>query len=103
MATTPRKAGAAAREMLLAAAADTWKVDKATLRAENGAVIAADGRRLTYGQLVDRARTMPVPADPPLKDPSQFKLIGKPTKRLDSRAKVTGRRRSAWTPRYPAC
>jgi isoquinoline 1-oxidoreductase subunit beta len=85
-----RKAGAAAREMLLAAAADVWKVDRAGLRAENGAVLGPGGRRLTYGQLVDRARTMPVPPDPPLKDPSQFKLIGRPTKRLDSRAKVTG-------------
>lgn len=85
-----RKAGAAAREMLLAAAADIWKVDRASLRAENGAVIGPGGRTLTYGQLVDRAAAMPVPPDPPLKDPSQFKIIGKPTKRLDSRAKVTG-------------
>jgi isoquinoline 1-oxidoreductase beta subunit len=85
-----RKAGAAAREMLLAAAAQTWGVDRATLRAENGRVLGPGGRALTYGQLVDRARTMPVPTDPPLKDPSQFKIIGKPTRRLDSREKVTG-------------
>ena len=85
-----RKAGAAAREMLLAAAADIWKVDRASLRAENGAVIGPGGRRLTYGQLAERAATMPVPADPPLKDPSQFKIIGKSTRRLDSRVKVTG-------------
>ena len=85
-----RKAGAAAREMLLAAAAQTWGVDRATLRAENGRVLGPGGRVLTYGQLVDRARTMPVPTDPPLKDPSQFKIIGKSTRRLDSREKVTG-------------
>jgi isoquinoline 1-oxidoreductase beta subunit len=85
-----RKAGATAREMLLAAAAETWKVDRATLRAENGRVIGPGGRSLTYGQLVDKARTMPVPADVPLKDPSQFKIIGKSTLRLDSREKVTG-------------
>lgn len=85
-----RKAGAAAREMLLAAAADLWKVDRASLRAENGAVIGPGGRALTYGQLVERAATMPVPANPPLKDPSQWKLIGKATRRLDSRVKVTG-------------
>ena len=85
-----RKAGAAAREMLLAAAAQTWGVDRASLRAENGRVLGPGGRALTYGQLVDRARTMPVPTDPPLKDPSQFKIIGKPTRRLDSREKVTG-------------
>ena len=85
-----RKAGAAAREMLLAAAADVWKVDRASLRAENGAVLGPGGRRLTYGQLVERAATMPVPADPPLKPPSEWKLIGKATRRLDSRVKVTG-------------
>ena len=85
-----RKAGAVAREMLLAAAAQTWGVDRATLRAENGRVLGPGGRVLTYGQLVDRARTMPVPTDPPLKDPSQFKIIGKSTRRLDSREKVTG-------------
>jgi isoquinoline 1-oxidoreductase beta subunit len=98
-----RKAGAAAREMLLAAAAQTWGVDRATLRAENGRVLGPGGRVLTYGQLVDRARTMPVPTDPPLKDPSQFKIIGKPTRRLDSREKVTGTRPSAWTPPCRAC
>ena len=85
-----RKAGAAAREMLLAAAAQVWGVDRASLRAENGRVLGPRGRTLTYGQLVDRARTQPVPSDPPLKDPSQFKIIGKPTRRLDSREKVTG-------------
>jgi isoquinoline 1-oxidoreductase subunit beta len=76
--------------MLLAAAADLWKIDRAALRAENGSVIGPGGRRLTYGQLAERAATMPVPGDPPLKDPSQWKLIGKGTKRLDSRVKVTG-------------
>jgi len=76
-----RKAGAAAREMLLAAAAQAWGADRASLRAENGRVLGPAGRALTYG---------PVPSDPPLKDPSQFKIIGKPTRRLDSREKVTG-------------
>jgi isoquinoline 1-oxidoreductase beta subunit len=85
-----RRAGATAREMLLTAAADTWKVDRSAVRAENGRVLGPGGRSLTYGQLVDKARTVPVPAEVPLKDPSQFKIIGKPTRRLDSRAKVTG-------------
>jgi isoquinoline 1-oxidoreductase beta subunit len=85
-----RKAGATAREMLLAAAAETWKVDRASLRAEKGRVLGPGKRPLTYGQLVDTARTMPVPPDAPLKDPSQFRIIGKPTLRLDSREKVTG-------------
>jgi isoquinoline 1-oxidoreductase subunit beta len=85
-----RKAGATAREMLLAAAAETWQMDRASLRAENGRVIDPGGRSLTYGQLVNKARTMSVPQDVPLEDPSQWKIIGKPTLRLDSREKVTG-------------
>jgi isoquinoline 1-oxidoreductase beta subunit len=85
-----RQAGAVAREMLLQAAAETWKVDRTQLRAEDGRVLAPDGRVLTYGQLVDKARALPVPADVPLKDPSQFKIIGRATLRLDSRDKVTG-------------
>ncbi len=85
-----RQAGATAREMLLAAAAQTWGVDRARLRAENGRVIGPGGRVLTYGQLVEKARTIPVPANVPLKDPAKFKIIGKPTRRLDSREKVTG-------------
>jgi isoquinoline 1-oxidoreductase beta subunit len=85
-----RQAGATAREMLRAAAAETWRVDPTSLRAENGRIIGPGGRTLTYGQLVDKARTLPVPSAVPLKDPSQFKLIGKPTLRLDSREKVTG-------------
>jgi isoquinoline 1-oxidoreductase beta subunit len=52
-----RKAGAAAREMLLGAAAEAWTVDRASLRAENGTVIGPGGQRLTYGQLVERAAT----------------------------------------------
>ncbi len=85
-----RQAGAAAREMLLQAAAETWRLDRTRLRAEDGRVLAPDGRVLTYGQLVDKARTLPVPKDVPLKDPSQFKIIGRATPRLDSRDKVTG-------------
>ena len=85
-----RQAGAVAREMLLQAAAETWRLDRTRLRAEDGRVFAPDGRVLTYGQLVDKARTLPVPKDVPLKDPSQFKIIGRATPRLDSRDKVTG-------------
>jgi isoquinoline 1-oxidoreductase beta subunit len=85
-----RRAGATAREMLLAAAAATWKASRSSVRAETGRVLGPGGRSLTYGELVDMARTMPVPRDVRLKDPSQFRLIGKPTLRLDSREKVTG-------------
>ena len=86
-----RKVGATAREMLVSAAADTWKVDKATCRAENGTVIDATGKKATYGQLAERAAKMPVPQEIPLKDHSKFKIIGKPMKRLDTPEKTNGK------------
>ncbi len=90
--TALRVAGAAAREMLLSAAADTWGVDRTTCRAARGAVNhSASGRSLTYGELVGRAARLSVPADPPLKNPSDFRLIGKPLKRVDGPAIAGGR------------
>jgi len=86
-----RKAGAAAREMLLDAAATTWKVDRAACRAERGAVVHAPSkRRLTYGKLVATAAQLPVPKDPPLKDAKDFRLLGTRVPRLDTPAKVDG-------------
>lgn len=86
-----RKAAAAAREMLLTAAAEAWGVQKAACRAENGAVIHhTTGRRLRYGALVEKAAKLPVPKDAPLKDPKDFRIIGKRVKRLDTPAKVDG-------------
>src|SRR5437762_3116211 len=86
-----RKAGAAAREMLLDAAASTWDVDRASCRAERGAVVHAPSkRRLMYGKLVAKAAQLPVPKDPPLKDPKDFRLLGTRTPRLDTPAKVDG-------------
>src|SRR6266567_503526 len=86
-----RKAGAAAREMLLDAAATTWKVDRAACRAERGAVVHVPSkRRLTYGKLVTTAAQLPVPKDPPLKDPKDFHLLGTRVPRLDTPAKVDG-------------
>ena len=86
-----RKAGAQARAMLTRAAAETWRVDAATCRAERGAVVhAPSGRRLPYGRLVEKAASLPIPADPPLKDPQDFRLIGTRTRRLDTPAKVDG-------------
>ncbi|HKV04773.1 MAG TPA: xanthine dehydrogenase family protein molybdopterin-binding subunit [Candidatus Acidoferrales bacterium] len=87
-----RQAGATARTMLVAAAAQKWGVDASECRAENGAVVhAATKRRLTYGSLAEAAAKIPPPTDVKLKDPSQFKVIGKPTKRLDTPDKVNGR------------
>ena len=86
------KAGAAAREMLIAAAAQKWYVDASSCHVENGAVVHnATSKRLTYGALVEAAAKLPVPANPPLKDPKNYKYIGKPVKRLDSPSKVNGK------------
>jgi isoquinoline 1-oxidoreductase beta subunit len=87
-----RRTGAAAREMLVQAAAQRWGVDKSQCRADNGAVInTATNARLTFGSLAEAASKLPVPANITLKDPSQFRLIGKPMPRVDTPAKVTGR------------
>jgi isoquinoline 1-oxidoreductase beta subunit len=86
-----RQAGATARVMLIAAAAQTWQVAPAALRAENGFVIhAASNRRASFGSLADQAATMTPPQQVPLKDPKDFKIIGKPTRRLDTPAKLNG-------------
>jgi isoquinoline 1-oxidoreductase beta subunit len=86
-----RKAGAAAREMLVSAAAQTWNVPASECRAEKGAVVhPASNRRLTFGQLADRAATLPVPQDVPLKESQSWKLIGTPVRRLDTALKVDG-------------
>jgi isoquinoline 1-oxidoreductase subunit beta len=88
---TLRKAGAAAREMLVAAAGSTWRVPSAECRAENGFVVHdATERRIPFEQLVRLASRLSAPADPPLKSPAAFKLVGRPTRRTDSPAKVTG-------------
>lgn len=86
-----RKAGATARVLLIQAAAQKWKVDPASCRAEGGEVLhPASNRRLSYGQLVDTAAALQAPKSVTLKDSKDFKLIGKPVKRLDSPEKVNG-------------
>jgi len=88
---TLRQAGAAAREMLITAAAARWKVDRATCAAIKSEVVhTASKRRFKYSELVADAAKLPVPADPPLKKASDFHLIGKPTKQIDGRNIVTG-------------
>src|SRR5881396_1282506 len=89
--TPLRKAGAAAREMLVAAAAETWGVDKSACHADKGAVIHAPSKRvLTYGKLVAKAATVPLPHDVPLKDPKEWKILGTRVRRLDTPPKVDG-------------
>ena len=85
-----RKAGAAAREMLVAAAAAQWKVPAAECRTEAGQVIHQSGRKLAYGALVPAAMKLAVPAEPTLKDPKEFRILGKRTRRLDTPAKLDG-------------
>lgn len=86
-----RKAGAAAREMLLTAAATRWSVPRAECFAESGSLIhSPTQRKLSFEQVLSDALALPLPADPPLKNPREFKLIGKPTPRTDSGMKVTG-------------
>ncbi|HXS08230.1 MAG TPA: molybdopterin cofactor-binding domain-containing protein [Rhizomicrobium sp.] len=86
-----RKAAAGARALLIQAAAKQWGVDAASCTAENSQVIhAASGRKLAYGVLADNANGA-APAEPPLKAAKDFKLIGKPMKRLDTPTKVDGK------------
>lgn len=86
-----REAGAAARQMLLSAAAAKLAVDAAELTTEAGEVVhAKSGQRVGYGALVDEAAKLPVPTKIALKEPSQFRIIGTPAKRLDVAGKVNG-------------
>jgi isoquinoline 1-oxidoreductase beta subunit len=87
-----RAAGAAARLMLVRAAAQQWQVDPTSCSASSGVVShASSGRSVGYGDLIDAASTQPVPQDPPLKDPKDFALIGKPLKRFDTPNKTDGK------------
>jgi isoquinoline 1-oxidoreductase beta subunit len=85
-----RVAGAQVREMLISAAAAKWKVDPSELKAENGMVFGPKGKKATYGQLAEAASKLPVPEKVTIKDPKDFRIVGKRTLRLDSPAKVNG-------------
>jgi isoquinoline 1-oxidoreductase beta subunit len=87
-----RKGGAAARMMLVQAAANQWKVPVAECSAANSVVThGPTKRRVRYGQVAEAAAKLPVPQDVKLKDPKEWKLIGKPLKRLDTADKVVGK------------
>jgi isoquinoline 1-oxidoreductase subunit beta len=86
-----RRVGASARIMLIRAAAESWGVPASECRAENSEVIHdVSGQRASYGALSDLAATLPLPENVTLKSPKDFKIIGKPTKRLDTPAKING-------------
>ncbi len=84
-----RISGAQVREMLISAAAAQWNVDRSTLRADKGMVIGA-GKKATYGSLAAAASKLPVPAKVSIKDPKNFRIVGKRVPRLDTPAKVNG-------------
>ena len=85
-----RIAGAQVREMLVAAAAAKWGVDASSLTAVDGRVMGPGGKVATYGQLAEAASRLTAPEKVALKDPSQFRIVGKRITRLDTPAKVNG-------------
>jgi isoquinoline 1-oxidoreductase beta subunit len=90
-----QRIGATARHMLIAAAAQKWGVTAESCHVEQGAVVhAASGRKAGYGELATAAAALPaesIPKEPKLKAPSEYKIVGKPMKRLDTPAKVSGK------------
>ena len=87
-----RKVGASAREMLISAAAKQWNVSESECYAENAKIFhKPSGKSLGYGELVETASKLDVPKNPKLKDPKDFKILGKSVKRQDVPLKVSGR------------
>jgi isoquinoline 1-oxidoreductase beta subunit len=87
-----REAGAAARWLLVEAAAREWSLPSAQLHTESGQVVAPDGRRLTYGALARSAASIDLPSTPPpLRNPDAFRIVGKPHRVVDAHDIVTGR------------
>ena len=85
-----RVMGASAREMLRLAAAKVWKTNLNDCKASNGKITRTNGQALSYGELVNEAGKLEPPQDPPLKSPSEFKIIGKPLFRRDIPLKTNG-------------
>ncbi len=97
-----RKAGAAARELLVSAAAIEWNVPHSECRAENSSVLhSSTSRSFSYSQLFAAASQLQPPADPPLKNPSGFRIVGKPTPRTDTPQKINGTARFGIDTRIP--
>jgi isoquinoline 1-oxidoreductase beta subunit len=85
-----REVGAKARLMLIAAAAEQWKVKPEQVKTSKGMLIGPNGQKATYGAMADAAMKQPVPASVKLKEAKDFRIIGKPTPRIDARAKSDG-------------
>jgi isoquinoline 1-oxidoreductase beta subunit len=86
-----RQGGAAARTMLIQAAANEWKVPASECSASNSAITHTSGKKTTYGKVAEAAAKLEVPKDVKLKDPKDWKIAGKPLKRLDTADKVVGK------------
>ena len=86
-----REIGAKARVMLIAAAAEQWKVKPEQCKTNKGMVMGPAGQKASYGSLADSAMKQPMPANVTLKDAKNFRFIGKPTKRIDARVKSNGK------------
>lgn len=95
-----RKAGATARALLVQAAAQKFGVSPSECKTENG-VVTAGGKTATYGELATAAAALPAPADVPLKDPKNWKYIGKGVKRLDTPAKINGTAKFGMDMQFP--
>ena len=95
-----RTVGAMAREMLVRAAGQRWKVSPKALRTEAGFVLHGK-RKLSYGQLAEAAQQLTPAASVKLKEPKEWKLIGKPTRRLDSLEKITGKAKFGIDTQFP--
>ena len=85
-----RVGGAQVREMLISAAAAKWNVDRSQIKAEDGMILGPKGKKATYGSLAAEASKLPVPEKVTIKDPKDFRIVGKRTRRLDTPAKTNG-------------
>ena len=95
-----RQVGATARDMLIRAAAAEWKVEPSSCHAENGQIVSG-GKKLSFGKLAEAAQKLPPPRQVRLKDQKDWKILGKPTKRLDAADKVAGRAQFGMDVRLP--
>lgn len=89
--TQYREIGARARAMLIAAAAQKWKVAPEQCKTAKGMIHGPSGQKASFGSMADAAMSLPIPEKVVLKDPKSFRLIGKPMPRLDARAKASGK------------
>ena len=89
--TPLREVGAVAKEMLITACAQRWQVPPESLNAENSYITHPAKGSISYGELAEEANKLPIPENPVLKDPSEFKIIGKPLARLDMPDHVEGK------------